>query len=129
MGPGQAHRGPWSGLDEARQWGLYISSGRGKTSTGVEEPALFSEPGLYPVRPAGTLYFGTVQTMPFARPRFADIRDIEARAGRSLRRVDAATIFPGPRLFRLSVWRRPADPRAPVRRRTTTDRPNRFNPP
>ena len=61
------------GLDEARQWGLYISSGRGKTSTGVEEPALFSEPGLYLVRPDGTLYFGTVQTMPFARPRFADI--------------------------------------------------------
>ena len=61
------------GLDEARAWGLYISSGRGKTSTGVEEPALFSEPGLYLVRPDGTLYFGTVQTMPFARPNFADI--------------------------------------------------------
>lgn len=61
------------GLDEARAWGLYLSSGRGKTSTGVEEPALFSEPGLYLVRPDGTLYFGTVQTMPFARPSFADI--------------------------------------------------------
>lgn len=61
------------GLDEAREWGLYISSSRGKTSAGVEEPALFSEPGLYLVRPDGTLYFGTVQTMPFARPRFADI--------------------------------------------------------
>nr|NIR90840.1 AhpC/TSA family protein [Gammaproteobacteria bacterium]NIU06316.1 AhpC/TSA family protein [Gammaproteobacteria bacterium]NIV52881.1 AhpC/TSA family protein [Gammaproteobacteria bacterium]NIX87589.1 AhpC/TSA family protein [Gammaproteobacteria bacterium] len=40
---------------------------------GIEEPALFSEPALYLVRPDGTLYFGTVQTMPFARPRFADI--------------------------------------------------------
>ena len=60
-------------LDSARDWGLYISTSRGKTSTGFEEPALFAEPGLYLVRPDGTLYFGTVQTMPFARPSFADI--------------------------------------------------------
>ena len=60
-------------LDAARQWGLYISTSRGMTSTGVEEPALFSEPALYLVRPDGTLYFGTVQTMPFARPGFSDI--------------------------------------------------------
>jgi peroxiredoxin len=60
-------------LDAAREWGLYISSSRGKTSVGVEEPAQFSEPGLFLVRPDGTLYFATVQTMPFARPNFADI--------------------------------------------------------
>lgn len=60
-------------LDVARAWGLYISTSRGKTSTGVEEPALFAEPGLFLVRPDGTLYFGTVQTMPFARPAFGDI--------------------------------------------------------
>ena len=60
-------------LDAARSWGLYISTSRGKTSIGVDEPALFSEPGLYLVRPDGTLYFGAVQTMPFARPNFAEI--------------------------------------------------------
>jgi peroxiredoxin len=60
-------------LAAARRWGLFISSGRGKTSTGVEEPARFSEPALYLIRPDGTLYFGSVQTMPFARPHFADI--------------------------------------------------------
>ncbi len=60
-------------LDEAREWGLYISTSRGKTSTGVEEPALFSEPGLFLIRPDGTLYFATVQTMPFARPGFREI--------------------------------------------------------
>ena len=60
-------------LDTARRWGLYVSTGHGATSTGVAEPALFVEPGLFMVRPDGTLYFGTVQTMPFARPQFADI--------------------------------------------------------
>ena len=60
-------------IDDARTWGLYVSTSRGKTSTGFEEPALFSEPGIFLVRPDGTLYFGTVQTMPFARPHFADI--------------------------------------------------------
>lgn len=60
-------------LAKAREWGLYVSSGRGKTSIGVEEPAQFSEPGLFLVRPDGTLYFASVQTMPFARPHFADI--------------------------------------------------------
>ncbi len=60
-------------LDKAREWGLYVSSSRGKTSIGVEEPALFSEPGLFVIRPDGTLYFGAVQTMPFARPAFGDI--------------------------------------------------------
>jgi len=63
------------GLDlaTARRWGLFVSTGRGKTSIGVEEPACFSEPAIYLVRPDGTLYFGSVQTMPFARPHFADI--------------------------------------------------------
>lgn len=60
-------------LDKARDWGLYISSGVGKTSIGIEEPALFAEPGLFLIRPDGTLYFASVQTMPFARPGFADI--------------------------------------------------------
>src|SRR6266702_2911224 len=60
-------------LDTARRWGLYISRGHGPTSTGLDEPALFSEPALYFVRPDGTLYFGAAQTMPFARPHFDDI--------------------------------------------------------
>jgi peroxiredoxin len=60
-------------LRVARAWGLYISTSRGMTSTGVEEPALFSEPGLFLVRPDRTLYFASVQTMPFARPHFTDI--------------------------------------------------------
>jgi peroxiredoxin len=60
-------------LAVARQWGLTISSSRGKTSIGIDEPALFSEPGLFLVRPDGTLYWGSTQTMPFARPHFDEI--------------------------------------------------------
>lgn len=60
-------------LPTARAWGLYVSSSRGKTSIGIDEPALFSEPGVFLVRPDGTLYYGGVQTMPFARPNFADL--------------------------------------------------------
>jgi peroxiredoxin len=60
-------------LGKAREWGLYISTSRGKTSVGVDEPALFSEPGLFIVRPDGSLYYGAVQTMPFARPHFDEL--------------------------------------------------------
>ena len=60
-------------LDDARKWGLYISTSKGKTSSGLEEPAMFSEPGMFVVRNDGTLYFGSVQTMPFARPSFAEV--------------------------------------------------------
>lgn len=60
-------------LAVARQWGLTISSSRGKTSIGIDEPPLFSEPGLFLVKPDGTLYWGSTQTMPFARPHFDEI--------------------------------------------------------
>lgn len=60
-------------LDKAREWGLYISTSRGKTSIGIEEPALFSEPGLFMVTPQQTLYYGSTQTMPFVRPHFSEL--------------------------------------------------------
>lgn len=60
-------------LGKAREWGLYISTSRGKTSIGIEEPALFSEPGLFLVSPDRTLYYGSVQTMPFVRPHFSEL--------------------------------------------------------
>lgn len=60
-------------LAQARGWGLYISASRGKTSIGIEEPALFSEPGLFMVTPQQTLYYASVQTMPFVRPHFSEL--------------------------------------------------------
>ena len=54
------------GLSEelARDLDLYISSGR----SGTEEPKIFSEPGMLLVKPDQTLYFASIQSMPFTRP-------------------------------------------------------------
>lgn len=60
-------------LEKAREWGLFISTSRGKTSIGIEEPALFAEPGLFMVTPQQTLYYGSTQTMPFVRPHFSEL--------------------------------------------------------
>ena len=60
-------------IDEAREWGIYVSSGRGTTSAGVEEPPLFNEPGLFLVRPDGTLYASVVASMPFVRPNLGEL--------------------------------------------------------
>ncbi|MFI8379775.1 peroxiredoxin-like family protein [Leeuwenhoekiella sp. NPDC079379] len=49
--------------EKAREWGLYISN-----AVKDAEPDVFSEPGIFLVKADGTLYFSSVQTMPFARP-------------------------------------------------------------
>lgn len=58
---------------QARSYGLYLSRGRGVTQLGLEEPALFVEPGLFLIRPDRTLFFASVQNMPFARPPLCDV--------------------------------------------------------
>ncbi len=60
-------------IEQAQAWGLHRSAGKGKTSIGIEEPALFSEPGLFLVSPDQSLYYGSVQTMPFVRPHFSEL--------------------------------------------------------
>jgi len=60
-------------LSIAKEWGLYISSGHGTTSIGIEEPPLFSEPGVFLVQKDSTLYFAIYQTMPFVRPHFKEM--------------------------------------------------------
>lgn len=55
-------------VDEARNWGLFISR-----SVKESEPAEFFEPGLFLIRPDGTLYASFVASMPFARPHFDDV--------------------------------------------------------
>lgn len=57
-------------LKSARDdWGLYISSKR----EGSAEADLFAEPGHFYIAPNGTLYFGWLQTTPFARPSSAEM--------------------------------------------------------
>ncbi|MGH6637467.1 MAG: peroxiredoxin-like family protein [Polaromonas sp.] len=60
-------------LNAAKAWGLYISTSRGKTSLGIEEPALFSEPGVFLIKPDQTIYYLSVQSMPFVRPHFNEM--------------------------------------------------------
>lgn len=60
-------------IPEARKWGLYVSTSRGASSAGIEEPAIFSEPGVFVIRTDGTLYWASISTMPFARPHFSEM--------------------------------------------------------
>ena len=53
---------------EATSWGLFLSN-----SISEKEPELFSEPGLFLVKPDNTLYLSSLQSMPFARPHFEDL--------------------------------------------------------
>lgn len=55
-------------VEKAREWGLFISA-----AIKEPEPPLFAEPGLFLIRPDGTLYCASIQTMPFARPHFGDV--------------------------------------------------------
>lgn len=51
-----------------REWGLFISRGIKEP-----EPAWFGEPGLFLIRPDGTLYYAALNSMPFGRPRLGDM--------------------------------------------------------
>ena len=60
-------------VEQSQALGLHRSAGRGLTSIGIEEPAEFTEPGIFIVRPDNTLYWSNISTMPFARPHFKEI--------------------------------------------------------
>jgi peroxiredoxin len=55
--------------EQARSWGLYLSQGRPNTT----EPAVFSEPGIYVMRPDTTVFFAQTQSAPFTRPNFENL--------------------------------------------------------
>ena len=57
--------------DQARAWGLYLSS-----AIRDGEPDVFCEPALAIVRPDGTLYHWSVQTAPFGRAKAADLAGV-----------------------------------------------------
>ena len=49
---------------QAREWGLYISEGR----KGTREPAVFSEAGLFVIKPDNSVFMAQTQSAPFTRP-------------------------------------------------------------
>lgn len=56
------------GLDSMRQWGLYVSQSIKET-----EPDRFNEPGLFLMKPNGTLYYINISNAPFGRPPIAEM--------------------------------------------------------
>ena len=55
-------------VESMREWGLFVSK-----AVKDGEPAEFGEPGLFLIRPDGTLYAGALNTMPFLRPHLDEI--------------------------------------------------------
>jgi peroxiredoxin len=55
-------------IDSMREWGLFVSRGIKEG-----EPELFGEPGLFLIRPDGTVHFASIQNMPFGRPSFQEM--------------------------------------------------------
>lgn len=55
-------------LESMRRWGLFVSK-----AIKEGQPNAFGEPGLFIIRPDGTLYAAVVTTMPFLRPPLDEI--------------------------------------------------------
>ena len=54
--------------EKAREWGLYISK-----AIKEAESDIFCEPGLFIIKPDGTLYMVSTSNMPFARPDISSL--------------------------------------------------------
>ncbi|WP_017730525.1 redoxin domain-containing protein [Nafulsella turpanensis] len=55
-------------IEEARKWGLSVSHGIKEG-----EPDVFSEPGLFLIKPDKSLYAYSIQSMPFTRPNLEEL--------------------------------------------------------
>ncbi|TBW29344.1 redoxin domain-containing protein [Gramella sp. KN1008] len=55
-------------VEDGRKWGLFVSE-----AIKESEPQVFLEPALFLVRPDNTLYSASIQSMPFARPKFDEL--------------------------------------------------------
>lgn len=55
-------------VEQGRKWGLFVSE-----AIKESEPEVFLEPALFLVRPDNTLYSASIQSMPFARPKFDEL--------------------------------------------------------
>ena len=55
-------------VESMREWGLFVSKG-----INDGEPEVFGEPGVFLVRPDGTLYAAILNSMPFGRPHLDEL--------------------------------------------------------
>lgn len=55
-------------IDQGRKWGLFVSE-----AISDSEPQIFLEPALFLIKPDNTLYSASIQSMPFARPKFDEL--------------------------------------------------------
>ncbi|MCP9200678.1 redoxin domain-containing protein [Gramella sp. GC03-9] len=55
-------------IEEGRKWGLFVSE-----AIKDSEPEVFLEPALFLIKPDKTLYSASIQSMPFARPKFDEL--------------------------------------------------------
>lgn len=60
-------------LADARRWGLYLSTGGGKNTQGIEINPIYSEPGLFLVKADGTVHYVSIQSAPQGRSSMKDI--------------------------------------------------------
>lgn len=67
-GLGQLQVGYGQSMESMREWGLFISK-----AIKEGQPNEFGEPGLFVIRPDGTLYAAVLNTMPFMRPNLDDV--------------------------------------------------------
>lgn len=58
-------------VESMRDWGLYISD-----QAFDYEPQQFGEPGLFLVRPDGTLYYAAINNAPFGRPNLNEFQQM-----------------------------------------------------
>jgi peroxiredoxin len=54
--------------EQMRAWGLFVSHG-----ITDNEPPVFNEPGLFLIKPGGTVYYESILSMPVGRPRLDDV--------------------------------------------------------
>jgi peroxiredoxin len=54
--------------EQMRSWGLFVSHG-----INDNEPPVFNEPGLFLIKPDGTVYYESTLSMPAGRPRLDDM--------------------------------------------------------
>jgi peroxiredoxin len=60
-------------LDAILSWGLALSPGRGYAGSGIVEPPLFAEPGLFLIRADGRLQAAALGVASFSRPRLREL--------------------------------------------------------